>query len=66
MILTRMETAETYYGRGVTHAVVTVPACKLSQYIVNSLLTHDSSQISVTVNGRQRRSLAKLRDSSLF
>ena len=30
MILTRMETAETYLGRRVTHAVVTVPACELS------------------------------------
>lgn len=30
MILTKMkETAEAYLGHGVTHAIVTVPACKL-------------------------------------
>jgi hypothetical protein len=47
MILTRKETAETYV---VIHAVVTVPACELSQYIVNSLLT----QTSMMLDGRQR------------
>ena len=32
MILTRMkETAEAYFGHGVTHAIVTVPACALWQ-----------------------------------
>lgn len=49
-----------------THVVVTVSACELSHYIVNFLFTRDSSQNSMTLNGRQRRMQAKLQDSRSF
>ena len=47
MVLVRMkETAEAYLGEKVTHAVVTVPACKSIPYILQSILTDTSSQTS--------------------
>ena len=47
MVLVRMkETAEAYLSEKVTHAVITIPACKSIPYILQSILTDTSSQTS--------------------
>lgn len=62
MILTRMkEAAEAYLGHGVTHAVITVPACKFLQLVWNSFprnlltMTHRLQRRSTTGNEECRQ-----------
>lgn len=65
MVLSKMkETAEAYLGTKVTHAVVTVPACKdfiFSKHSARNLLF--LGQISMTLNAKLPKMLVLSLDS---
>lgn len=62
MVLTNLkETAESYLGEKVTHAVVTVPACK-SRFVRIVSPLNDIIQTSTMPNAKQPKTQARLPD----
>ena len=61
MIIKRMkETAEAYLGHGVTHAVITVPACNYLMFFFHEIfLLTLCLQISMMHNDRRLKTQAK-------